>query len=100
MNRKAYVRVTERFTHLAEPLEVIAGVELRPVHSLTSQYTKLRGLMKVALAPSVLRNYSDEAIAASIELVIQANYPESSSYFIEVGRGNLDQYVQVFEEGD
>ena len=100
MNRKAYVRVTERITHLAEPIEIIAGVELSRMKSVTSQYNRLRDALKVALSPSVLRNYDDDSIAASVELAIHKYYPFMPSYFIEVGRGNLDQYVQVFEVGE
>jgi hypothetical protein len=100
MKRKAYVRVTETFDHLAEPVEVCVGVELSKVLTVKAQYVRLREYIRSAMSPWLLRNWSDEAIAGAIEAVIKDRYPEHISYFIEVGRGKMDEYVQVFEVGE
>jgi len=94
--RKAYVRVVERIDHLAEPIEIIAGVELDMMRSVTNQYRELRLLIQHALSPSMLRNYNDGTLACALEDHIRVQHP-GRSYFIEIGRGKLDQYVQVFE---
>lgn len=95
--RKAYVRVVETFVGgLEQPIEVIAGIELHPVNTLRSQYDLLRKVIRTALHPSGLRNWSDEVINAQVEIGIVSTFGEQRSYFIEVGRGDLDEYVQVY----
>lgn len=97
MKRKAYVRVTEHITEgLTTPIEIICGVELRPLVAITVQYNSLRANMMRVLTPSRLRNYADDTIALALEERLGHAYP-GRSYFIEVGRGNMDEYVQVFE---
>lgn len=94
--RKAYVRVVWTITHLAEPIEITAGVELEHYLPVTQQYRNLRSMMETTLSPSRLSNFGDDLLAATLESSIRAWYP-GKSYFIEVGRGKLDEYVQVFE---
>lgn len=97
MKRKAYLRVTEHITEgLTTPIEVIVGVELQPLVALSVQYSNLRENMRRMLTPSRLRNYADDTIAYTLEEMIGHAY-NGRSYFIEVGRGNRDEYVQVFE---
>ena len=97
MTRKAYVRVTYTIDEpLVEPIEVIAGVELQQNLVLQYQYNELHKLLRRALSPSTLRNFSDAELNSRVEQEILRRYPEGTSYFIEVGRGKLDQYVQVF----
>jgi hypothetical protein len=93
--RHAYVRVVERIDHLAVPIEVIVGVELHKLLTVKAQYDDVRTMIRRALSPTMLRNYSDDALTEVIERHIQALYP-GRSYFIEIGRGNLDEYVQVY----
>jgi len=96
--RQAYVRVTETFeVPNGDPVEVIAGVELHPNITLRWQYDQLRRAVKVALSPSILRNYSDAGINGRVEDQIRQIFGNQVSYFIEVGRGKLDEYVQVYQ---
>lgn len=96
MKRHAYIRATRKLTHLAEPIEIIAGVELNTLETVRAQYNRLHGLLARALTPAMLRNYADDTMAAAVELAIQNTYGAEVSYFIEVGRGTQDEYVQVF----
>lgn len=95
--RQAYARVTVSFAvPSGDPIEVIAGIELHPYEPLRSQYDRLRKATTNALSPSSLRNYSDADINAAVERAIIETFGTRPSYFIEVGRGKLDEYVQVF----
>jgi len=94
--RQAYVRVVERIDHLAVPIEIIAGVELDIMRSVSNQYREVREAVRAALSPTVLHNYSDGIMAESVEAQLLRRYP-GRSYFIEIGRGNLDEYVQVYQ---
>ena len=97
LTRKAYVRVVYTIDEpLVEPIEVIAGVELQPNLILQYQYNELHKVLRRALSPSTLRNFSDAELTGTVEQAILRRYPEGTSYFIEVGRGKLDQYVQVY----
>lgn len=96
MKRQAYVRVVEVISHLEVPIEIIVGVELHALLSVSAQYEDVRQTLKRGLSPSILHNYSDASIAEVIEGQIKDRHP-GRSYFIEVGRGNLDEYVQVFQ---
>lgn len=95
--RKAYVRVVWTITHLAEPIEIIAGVELDRIQPVRLQYAYLKKLMETVLSPSMLSNYADDTLAYKLEDHIRGHYGPGRSYFIEIGRGKLDEYVQVFE---
>ena len=96
MKRKAYVRVSHKITHLSVPIEIVAGVELDTLFPVSKQYAELRNNIVYSVSPTALNNYSDAEIATSIEARIIDQYP-GKSYFLEVGRGALDEYVQVFE---
>jgi hypothetical protein len=95
--RKAYVRVTLTpaiSDHTT--IEIVGGVELSPDRTLRGQYDLLRSTMEQALAPGALFSWSDAAINAAVELAILNTYPRGVSYFVEVGRGVMDEYVQVY----
>ena len=44
----------------------------------------------------MLSNYGDDTLAATVERQIKLALP-GYSYFIEIGRGNLDEYVQIYQ---
>lgn len=99
MSRHAYVRVTHHLNPEIPyvPIEVIAGVELQPMYTLRSQYDRLARVLKTAMTPVMAHNYSDEAINGAVEEAIKKEYGDKLSYFIEVGRGDMDEYVQVYQ---
>lgn len=95
--RKAYVRVVETLNpgEGYPPIEIIAGVELHPNETVTSQYGVVRRCIRRAISPTLLHNYSDAQINAAVEHEIVHTVP-NRSYFIEVGRGAMDEYTQVY----
>ena len=89
--RYAYVRVT---IATGDGIEVCGGVELRAGENLTAMYAAVRTAMCDALKP-LTASVDDAQLAEAFERCVAANWP-GRSYFCEVGRGYLDEYVQVW----
>lgn len=101
-SKYAYVRVTIKGNDLLGiPVEVVVGVAYTPLSqagermSARAMYEQVRIAMERELL-SRIPDEEDEELAAAAESVILKGWP-GLSYFIEVGRGDLDQWVQVFQ---
>lgn len=91
--RYAYARVTIRMGEI----ELVAGVELQPGEGLRVLYQEVRALVERILATAPIA-WGDDQIAYLIESHLRLTFGPDRSYFIEVGRGSLDEYVQVYQE--
>ena len=90
-SRYAYVRVS---VDLADGIEVCGAVALLPGESCQLVYNKLRAEMHKWLSP--FADADDAAIATEFERLVLSVWP-GRSYFCEVGRGYLDEWVQIFQ---
>jgi hypothetical protein len=87
--REAYVRVTLCAT---ENLEVLVGVEIGEGEDPSILYAEVRA----AVWPVDIVDKNDMQIGKTVEEMIRFHYP-GRSYFLEVGRGAGDEYVQIFQ---
>jgi hypothetical protein len=95
--RYAYARVSVKVGEV----EVVAGVEMRDawgdgVPTLPELYWQVRET--VVRVATVMAGCPDDQIAYHVESHLRERFGADRSYFIEVGRGALDEYVQVFQE--
>lgn len=96
--RYAYARVTfSGQSTSGQPVEAIVGVELDPTLLPSVAYEGVRaGIGGRVDIRKLLETGDDVVIAAALEIEIKECWP-GASYFIEVGRGLLNEWVQVFE---
>lgn len=88
----AYARVVVKGTDsLGQKVEIIAGIEI-----LDDDHKELYEKVRKIISLDLDFNLSDIIIAARVEDLLSSCWP-SRSYFLEVGRGDLDEWVQVFE---
>lgn len=78
------------------PVEIIAGVEIEPANTMVEQYTAVRLVLEARLNELFVWNAPDDDIAYAVEEVLLADFA-GRSYFIEVGRGEQHEWVQLYE---
>lgn len=99
--RYRYARVTFRLFGDPENVEVIVGVQIpTSVPSISAFYRVVRRCLQGTADLLLTSGAPDDTIASGIEARIREDeelWEPGRSYFVEVGRGNRDEYVQVFE---
>lgn len=97
LTRYAYVRVVLRRTITAgEVVEIIVGVEHEPASLSSEEYVAVRAILEERLTEMFVWRANDDDLAEAVESAILFHFP-GRSYFLEIGRGALDEWVQVYE---
>jgi hypothetical protein len=91
--RHAYARVT----HAQGNVEIVAGVAILPRERAAEVYKRIERTLSLFL-PSELTGRADDDLADDTERLLKFEFPDlyDRGFFLEVGRGDLDQYVQVY----
>jgi hypothetical protein len=93
--RYFYARVTRSTSD--KQVEVVAGVEVKKGEPVARIYDETREILD-QFHDDVLLAFSDQALAEEYERLIKAHWPDGRSYFLEIGHGAGDEYVQVYQE--
>ena len=95
-----FVRVTVKHGDVEVIVGVDIGTETKPI---ADQYWEIRAIVEDRLSVDPLTTAEtewwkdpDDDIAARVETILRAAWP-GRSYFIEVGRGTLNEWVQVYQ---
>ena len=95
--RYFYARVTRASACKDGPVEIIAGVEVKQGELAREVYRETREILD-QFRDVELRSFDDQLLANVTEQRIKHRWPDGRSYFLEVGRGPMDEYVQVYQE--